>query len=120
MNRRQLLAMLPLMPAAVALPALSAEPAVAAPMDTRPSFRLSDFVVWATTEPHFCQTHQLDHGVYTHGCVPVAFPLSHLSGAAQTQPATSDAIPMDVMRDCPHSHYPGTPHQHHDYRWEDA
>jgi hypothetical protein len=100
--------------AAITQPALAAP----APVDTRPTFSLADYVIWDPGTSYICAAHGVDHGVYTHGCQPVAFSIaSEIVPGASARPATPDAIPFDVYQECPFSADMAGPHQHHDFRW---
>ena len=121
MNRRTLLAMIPLAPAAFTLPLMATEHVEATPLDTRPTFKLADFVLWVNYDRMPCRACGEIHDVNTHGCVPLAFSLKLSADRPSTIPATRDAIPMDVYQGCPFGGSPvSAPHQHHDFRWTDA
>jgi hypothetical protein len=118
MNRRRLLVMLPLAPLAALVPATAG--AAPEPIDTRPTFKLSDYFIWNPGKSYLCDMHGVDHSAYTHGCQPYAFSRDMLMGIdGSPRPATRDAIPGDVARDCPFTSDLSSVHQHHDFRWID-
>lgn len=117
MNRRALLKVLPLAPAAVLLMP-TAQTAKVDPIDTRPAYRLSDYWVFDPGKPYPCRAHDVDHHAYTHGCQPAAFPRDLIAphGSPGLRPATADAVPVDVFRRCP-TQSGDAPHRHNNFRW---
>lgn len=141
MNRRQLLRLAPAMvaaplvreirvdqgidPIARNIPAPGMQPVRI--VDTRPVFRLSDWVLVRPRPSLFtgdalmnkrCQGCGNQHAVYTHGCHPVAFPKGmDNESLGLVFPATLDAVPLGLYTDaCTLDRY--TPHRHEDFRWE--
>lgn len=116
MNRRALLKMLPLAPVAMVLSPHVGQ-VEAEPIDTRPTYRLSDYWIYDPGTGHPCQAHGADHHAYTHGCQPAAFIRDQIvsHGSPGLRPATADAIPVEAWVGCTvNRHYP---HQHTDFRW---
>jgi hypothetical protein len=125
MNRRRLLAMLPILPVVLAVSAsplpVQAEPE---PIDTRVSYRMSDYVLF---EPEGCSNECRacgeDHVFWSHGCRPVAFRPSLLAGwPGRMVAVTPDAVPYAYASGLCAFNNNGAipaPHQHHDFRWVD-
>lgn len=118
MNRRSLFKMLPALPLAV-LPSTVEAKTVPSNML---SFKLKDYRLWVHGQTAACEKCGDTHLVYTHGCVPVAFPLDLLFGTkSKILPATSDAIPLPVHMNCELGHSDSRaerePHQHHNFVW---
>lgn len=113
MNRRSLLKMLPLAPGAVLIP-------MAPVVDTRLTFRLSDYVLVYLPEPRPCGECGKEQVFYSHGCTPVASSASTYR-MERTCPATPDAIPYAIFDRClaqatdRSAYY--TTHPHPEFRW---
>jgi hypothetical protein len=127
MNRRRLLTILPLAPIALAIsPPAIADAAEPEPIDIRPVFKRSDYVIIETRpEDELCALGHL-HSYYTVNCHTVAFPSEAWGAGGSGRPAIDSATPYTILatgalKDCPtedgdkwHPHtHPGL------FRWVD-
>lgn len=123
MNRRRLLAMLPVLPlAVVAGPETVGAVPEPEPLDTRVTYRRSDYVMFRPAGPaESCRACGSPHEFYTHGCRPIAFKPTHVKYRdGQTVPVTDDAVPDAYTSGLCAFNNGGAipaPHQHNDFRW---
>jgi hypothetical protein len=124
MNRRTLLTMLPVAPLALVTGAsvVAAEAVTAVTVDTRPAFKLVDYVMWEIDprKRQACEHCTVVHQFYTHGCQPVAMPVAW-QGPGRPVPAEVTAVPQPAYDGCDFQTWMAgqAPHQHHDFRWVD-
>ena len=124
MNRRRMFAILPMVPVGALLSVVTSQPVAADPIDTRLTYKLSDYLLLMPSRPFLCPTCDRDHVVYTRGCHPVAFPRAQVLSTTDSlyRSATPDSVPYTL--ECPGGEIDpdrfGGPHEHHDFRWVDA
>jgi hypothetical protein len=93
--------------------------------EMRPIFALSDYILVRYNKSRYkytCPVHEVDHGLYTHGCKPAAFAKNSWGysgedgGDYEVLPATEDSVPHTLFKDCPFDR--SDPHEHKDFRWQ--
>lgn len=124
MNRRRLLAMLPLAPVAALMPVETVET-----VDVTPVFKRSDYCIVRTKDYSSAETCPLGHlhGRYTYDCHTIAFPVASWGGYSEwARPVTDSSVPYAILatgclKDCPTEDGDNWhPHTHDGlFRWAD-